>query len=804
MQPPQMVGPVGSKPAGLTITDDYLLFFADDGNGWHVWATNSAMQPPQMIGPELTDGGFHAPVMWAQAGDNIYFLLGKKLGVIDTPASPDLVSEIAVRQELTILNKDFLDLDSAEPATATFGDKLYFTNDYSWGNNNRLDTVWVSDGTPEGTQFIADYFGHWDDQVRSFNIAGDYLYYRFAESGRHTKIDTTTNQVVIGDDWRNLSPGLADVSSVSRIDMNWAKVRGDTTLYFNAWAADGTAELWRTNGTVEGTAKINGMPPGSGFLYWEQLGELPIIIRHAVGVSDGWGDELWTVDAVTGSAVSLSVGHPNWPVNASEIWLDYIIPADDRLYFTVWNAPVSELQLWQTDGVQTRFLKDIGDSWPSDFGYYHHFATIGNSIYIDTLEDGYVNLWGSNGTSERTEILVDLAQNSLTGSGNDWINHLTTAGDTLYFNQGSMSEDYSYEENAWFMLQLDVVQDGTTLFVNGTSENDELDIQFLNTSGDVEVLRNGQSLGIFEGLSTIQVDGGLGSGNKLKVSCTTGDDVAIKTPGQISWSAPFQKTMLYTNIANLEIYGREGNDIIRDPGSNTSIFGGPGNDTIVIDATSGNGVLLDGGEGADEFVVEYGSLAGQVTIEDNAAEDNHLTIRGALLDDQGAPEDNAIVLTDNQVTRTNEGAVESILYSSIASVTIENGYGANTVAIESTSSEVTVKSLGGTDNVVIALGSLVGAVTIDPSITEGSTSVTVVGTEDSDALTVSASEIETASSEVIYFAAPVATLAVEAGGGDRPGHRGGPNHLRCGDHGGSWERVQHRGDPIEPRGWFDR
>ena len=79
---------------------------------------------------------------------------------------------------------------------------------------------------------------------------------------------------------------------------------------------------------------------------------------------------------------------------------------------------------------------------------------------------------------------------------------------------------------------------------------------------------------------------------------------------------------------------------------------------------------------------------------------------------------------------------------------------------------LTVSSEGETA-CVIALGHLDGPVTIAaPATTEGSTSVTVVGTDDSDALTVSASEIETASPEVIYFAAPVATLAVEAGGGD--------------------------------------
>jgi Ca2+-binding RTX toxin-like protein len=60
-----------------------------------------------------------------------------------------------------------------------------------------------------------------------------------------------------------------------------------------------------------------------------------------------------------------------------------------------------------------------------------------------------------------------------------------------------------------------------------------------------------------------------------------------------------------------------GNDTIIDPGANTTLLGGPGDDTIVIDATTGSGVIADGGPGSDTYVIPFGNLLGPVAIADS-------------------------------------------------------------------------------------------------------------------------------------------------------------------------------------------
>ncbi len=60
-------------------------------------------------------------------------------------------------------------------------------------------------------------------------------------------------------------------------------------------------------------------------------------------------------------------------------------------------------------------------------------------------------------------------------------------------------------------------------------------------------------------------------------------------------SLPFQ-------LQELTINGQDGDDLIEDPGSDTTLLGGPGNDTIVVNATTGTGITADGGEDSDTII----------------------------------------------------------------------------------------------------------------------------------------------------------------------------------------------------------
>ena len=204
-------------------------------------------------------------------------------------------------------------------------------------------------------------------------------------------------------------------------------------------------------------------------------------------------------------------------------------------------------------------------------------------------------------------------------------------------------------------------------------------------------------------------DSGASGDDSLWVNGTEDNDVIVKIDGQITWGDPVAETVLYSGVESTTVNGAGGNDTITDPGGNTTILGGPGDDRIIITATSEGGVTLDGEGGSDTFVIVCGSLEGDVQVTDSgteAQEANRLEI-------QPADGDNQFLVTSDQVA-WGTGTTEVIEYSAaITSLSVETGTGTNSVQIESTSDAgVTITAQGGTDTYEIQLGSLAGPVSV--------------------------------------------------------------------------------------------
>ena len=125
------------------------------------------------------------------------------------------------------------------------------------------------------------------------------------------------------------------------------------------------------------------------------------------------------------------------------------------------------------------------------------------------------------------------------------------------------------------------------------------------------------------------------------------------------------------NVINAD--GGAGPNFITDPGSQTTINGGPGANTITITATTGNGVVINGG-GSDTYIVDLGSLAGPVTIQNNhSAATNSLVVNGAA-------GNNTIAASGNQVT---SGAQTITDTAPLTNLTVNGGSGNNQVTVSS-------------------------------------------------------------------------------------------------------------------------
>jgi hypothetical protein len=145
------------------------------------------------------------------------------------------------------------------------------------------------------------------------------------------------------------------------------------------------------------------------------------------------------------------------------------------------------------------------------------------------------------------------------------------------------------------------------------------------------------------------------------------------TSQTVTWgstAAQVIETVPYSGIQSITVNGGQGSNYITDPGSRTTINGGPRQNTITITATSGTGVVLNGGPSSstNNYVVDMGNLLGPVTINS--------TTGTSTVTVNAPPGSNVLTLSSTQLT----GAGETINFnvgSTATNLTVAGGSGSS-------------------------------------------------------------------------------------------------------------------------------
>lgn len=311
-------------------------------------------------------------------------------------------------------------LDASPGSVLAHGGKAYFAaTDVGHGRE-----LWVTDGTESGTHLVRDvYPGTADSNPYQITSSGPYLY--FAANGEDVGVeiwrtDGSEEGTIL---LRNINLGQTNSNPYSLIDLGGS-------LVFGATSSESGIELWGSDGTPAGTRLIKDILRGPSL---EPSGNPFRLTRHGASIyfhatTLENGVELWRTDG-TSEGTTL----------VSDIWKEIrpnpsssphnLTAVDGTLFFVARDSDHGN-ELWRTVDAPDR-VQMVKDIFPRSAGSDpHHLTAVGPILYFGA-DDGTNGdeLWCSDGTEAGTRLVQDYAPTQANSSPKE----LTMYKNTLYF-----------------------------------------------------------------------------------------------------------------------------------------------------------------------------------------------------------------------------------------------------------------------------------------------------------------------------------------------------------------------------------
>jgi ELWxxDGT repeat protein len=299
--------------------------------------------------------------------------------------------------------------------------------------------LWKSDGTAEGTVLLADTYPLLADSgPNSLTRVGQLLFL------------TTPKQV-----WRSdgTQAGTFPVFSPPG-NGGWGAATGSlgSAFFFVHHTSASGLELWRSDGTPEGTGLFKDLNPGPG----GSMGSAPMVqVGNSLffNASDGiHGQELWKSDGTPEGTQRVADIAPGLAAGISPSYNTTGAPLrviGDAVYFAA-DDGVHGMELWKSDGTAegTTLLRELT---PGAAGSALQSLSIvpagphGTFAFAASSAAGGLELWRSDGTTEGTWPLYATAPGTPVSSPS----LLTVSGSRLFF----VADDGEHGRELWSVKQ---------------------------------------------------------------------------------------------------------------------------------------------------------------------------------------------------------------------------------------------------------------------------------------------------------------------------------------------------------------
>jgi ELWxxDGT repeat protein len=435
-------GAGSSSPYFFQPLGDKLFFAAYDGVGYE---------------PHITDGTEDGTFALADFNPDdsglltLFFVELNGLALFEGLMNPS-INQLAVTDgtlDGTALLTTFQSEENSYIRHVTvFDDQLFMRAD---DGVNGLE-LWASDGTTEGTELHTDVNpGAGNANIIRMDATDDYLIFEAFSQGEGSQLYS----LGIGEENASLTldvwpEGIEDVEYITKVG---------NEVFFRAKDFSGfgsTPDIWKTDGTTEGTVKVKDFPiygpnpddfaEGSGKL-WFFAGEY--------GTSSDWG--LYTSDGTS---------EGTYQVKYFNLQEDYyhsynVTGYNGGILFTIFLDGIGN-ELYFSDGTEegTYLVKNI---WPgSGNTYTYNFVEVdGIAYFIANSPDGGTELWRTDASEEGTYQVTDLAEGEANGAY-DLINFKNTIGEV----NGNLIFGGSEADNEFEVYISDGTAEGTMLLAD--------------------------------------------------------------------------------------------------------------------------------------------------------------------------------------------------------------------------------------------------------------------------------------------------------------------------------------------------
>lgn len=321
--------------------------------------------------------------------------------------------------------------NSSPTYLTSYQGKVYF-----WATTPANGTeLYVSDGTPAGTQLLKDIVpGPGSSYPNSFIECNNLLFFSANDSVHGTELWVTDGTGAGTQMLTDANTGTASGSPYYMTPFN-------NKLYYSTADATHGTELWVTDGTSAGTSLLKDINPGvdggqpEGYKGSAQRGIInqfneyngALYFRANDGVH---GSELWRTDGTSAGTVMVTEILPG-PSGGRPYCMT---PYNGKMIMGATDS-IHSYELWISDGTPagTSLLKDIYPGLAySEPGAYSGFIELNNKLYFMAAADnaGY-ELWSTDGTTVGTTQVADI----LAGPGSSFAGQygIIPWGGKLYF-----------------------------------------------------------------------------------------------------------------------------------------------------------------------------------------------------------------------------------------------------------------------------------------------------------------------------------------------------------------------------------